>query len=53
MFGQLETTDMLIILAIVILLFSACRISKIVGELNNIRNFKKDDVEGEKKENEA
>ena len=49
MFGQCETIDLFIILAVVILLFSACHISKITREFSNvISNFKK----GEEGDNE-
>ena len=52
MFRQFGVTELLIILAIVVLLFGVGRISKIAGEMGKgIRSFK-DGLSGEKKDEE-
>ena len=50
MFGSLGTTELIIILVIVILLFGVGRIGKVAGELGNgIRSFR-EGLKGEEKE---
>ena len=52
MFRQFGVTELLIILAIVVLLFGVGRISKIAGEMGKgIKSFK-DGLSGEKKDEE-
>jgi sec-independent protein translocase protein TatA len=52
MFRQFGITELLIILAIVVLLFGVGRISKIAGEMGKgIKSFK-DGLSGEKKDDE-
>jgi sec-independent protein translocase protein TatA len=53
MLGGLGTTELIIILVIVLVLFGVGRISKIAGEMGSgIRAFK-DGIEGDKEEEEA